>query len=1237
MAEEHFVPGVDGAASDAMLKVGRFFTKWDQTDDGRAVFREGGRKGDIFYRDRWSHDKVVRSTHGVNCTGSCSWKVYVKDGIITWESQQTDYPSVGPDSPEYEPRGCPRGAAFSWYTYSPTRVRFPYARGVLVEMYREAKARLGDPVLAFAEIAADPDKRRRYQQARGKGGLVRVSWQEAIEIAAAAHVNTIKTYGPDRCAGFSPIPAMSMVSHAVGTRFIQLIGGVMTSFYDWYADLPVASPQVFGDQTDVPESGDWWDARYLMMWGSNVPVTRTPDAHWMAEVRYRGTKVVTVSPDYADNTKFADEWLPAQAGTDAALAMAMGHVTLKEFFVDRQVPFFTDYVKQYTDLPFLVRLEKRDDGALTPSKFLTARDIPAESGAEDAAFRTVLFDKKAGRPAVPNGSMGFRYSGSGEGRWNLDLEGMEPALSLREVSGESAEILLPCFEQADGTGSVLRRGVPVIEVEGQLATTVFDLMLAQYGVGREGLPGEWAAGYDDASTPYTPAWQEEITSVPAQACIRVAREFARNAEQSRGRSMIIMGAGICQWFHGDTTYRAILALVMLTGCMGRNGGGWAHYVGQEKTRPITGWVSLANALDWSRPPRTMIGTGYWYMHTDQWRQDGYSADALKSPLSTGALDGLHTADAIAQSARLGWMPFYPQFDRNPLDLADEAEAAVAAGTAKDTPSYIAGALKSRTLNPAIEDVDAPENWPRTLVLWRSNLFGSSAKGNEYFLRNLLGTHNNVLGEDHAEGLKPTNVKWHEQAPEGKLDLLVSADFRMTSTTLLSDVVFPAATWYEKHDLSSTDMHPFVHAFTPAIDPPWETKTDFDTFHLLAREFSKMAKTHLGIRRDLVSVPLQHDTPGQLAQPGGTVRDWRKPDIPAVPGQNMPVFSVVERDYTTIADKLAAVGPLADKLGFTVKNVTYKLAGPLQRLSHSNGVMLGGAADGRPAMDTDAKMAEAILAFSGTTNGALSVQGFKDLEIRTGRKLADLSEGSEEKFITFAQTQAAPVPVITSPEWSGSETGGRRYAPFTINIERLKPFHTLTGRMHFFLDHDWITDIGEALPIYRPPLDMHRLFGEPKLGRNGQLEVVVRYLTPHSKWSIHSEYQDNLLMLSLSRGGPTVWMSPADADSIQVRDNDWVECLNINGVLVARAIVSHRMPAGVVYVHHAQERTIDVPKSEATGRRGGIHNSVTRLLVKPSHLIGGYAQLAYAFNYLGPTGNQRDMVATVRRRSQEVQY
>ena len=239
------------------------------------------------------------------------------------------------------------------------------------------------------------------------------------------------------------------------------------------------------------------------------------------------------------------------------------------------------------------------------------------------------------------------------------------------------------------------------------------------------------------------------------------------------------------------------------------------------------------------------------------------------------------------------------------------------------------------------------------------------------------------------------------------------------------------------------------------------------------------------------------------------------------------------------------------------------------------------------------MAEAILALSATTNGRLAVEGFRELERRTGTRLADLAEGSEEKRIAFADTQARPVPVITSPEWSGSETGGRRYAPFTVNVERDKPWHTLTGRMHFLLDHDWMHEMGETLPTFRVPLDMSRLFAEPTIG---------------------------------------------DADVISVRDNDWVEAHNRNGVMVLRAIVSHRMPAGTVFVYHAQERVVNVPKTERSGRRGGIHNSLTRIMVKPTHLIGGYAQLSFAFNYLGPTGNQRDEVTVIRRRaSQNVEY
>ena len=149
-------------------------------------------------------------------------------------------------------------------------------------------------------------------------------------------------------------------------------------------------------------------------------------------------------------------------------------------------------------------------------------------------------------------------------------------------------------------------------------------------------------------------------------------------------------------------------------------------------------------------------------------------------------------------------------------------------------------------------------------------------------------------------------------------------------------------------------------------------------------------------------------------------------------------------------------------------------------------------------------------------------------------------------------------------------------------------------MHFFLDHDWMHELGEAMPIYRPPLDMHQLFGEPRLGPDGAEQVTVRYLTPHSKWSIHSEYQDNLLMLSLSRGGPTIWMSPQDAAAIGVRDNEWIEAVNRNGVLVAPGD-RHRTgcPRALVYMYHAQERVVDVPIAQTSGRRGGIHNSLTR--------------------------------------------
>ncbi|AGF72217.1 nitrate reductase subunit alpha [Corynebacterium halotolerans] len=1233
-----------------LFKFGSFLRKGDTGPGGQQLFLQGGRQADVFYRNRWSFDKMVRSTHGVNCTGSCSWKVYVKDGVITWESQAVDYPTTGPDMPDYEPRGCPRGASFSWYTYSPTRIRYPYARGALVDLYREAKRRLGDPVLAWREIVEDPDKRESYVSQRGKGGLIRISYEEAIEIAAAAHVYTIREYGPDRIAGFTVIPAMSQVSYGAGTRFLQTIGGVALSFYDWYADLPPASPQTFGDQTDVPESGDWYNSAYLMMWGSNIPVTRTPDAHFMTEVRYKGTKVVVVSPDFADNTKFADEWMRIAPGTDAALAFAMGHVILSEFHVGRQTPYFMNYMRKYTDAPFLISLDEHGDGTYTPGKFLTASQLSdtALSSTANATHRLLTMEPD-GRVVDPGGTVADRHGEDGVGKWNLRQDGVDSVMSIAETDTfGTAEVLFPRFdltpdpEDVDGTGPIgagtVHRGVPVREVDGKKVTTVFDIMLAHYGVNRPelNLPGEWPTDFHDASTPGTPAWQEELTGVPANAAIRIGREFAQNAVDSQGRSQIIMGAGVNHYFHADNIYRTFLALTSMCGTQGVNGGGWAHYVGQEKLRPINGWTQYAMALDWQRPPRQMITTGFFYLATDQWRYDNSKASRLASPLANrGAVGDKSMSDTLIESMKRGWMPSFPQFNRNPLLLADEAAA-----KGVDVRDHIVDELSSGNMKFAAEDPDAPENWPRILLNWRTNIMGSSAKGTEFFLRHLLGVDSDASAEELAAHERPESLVWRDEAPKGKLDLMLATDFRNTSTTLHSDILLPAATWYEKNDLSTTDMHPFIHAFNAAIDPPWEARSDFEVFRDLAQVFSRLAERWLGTQTDVIAAPLGHDSPDELNMPNGIVPDLDTEGL--VPGKTMAKLIPVERDYTKVFEKWTHLGPLTGEKGSGVHGTSYDMSKQVEELALINGTSETVSAGERPELTTSTKVIEMILHLSGVSNGEVAAEGFKNQGDRVGTDMSDLVADTKGTRITWDVVKERPAEVITSPEWSGDKRNRRRYTAFSINIEYDKPWHTLSGRMHYYLDHDWYLDYGEALPVFRPPLDRLHLNGELNPGElvkgdSGDPEVTVRYLTPHNKWSIHSQYFDNLHMLSISRGGQVIWMSDKDAGKLGIADNDWIEAYNRNGVVSARAIVSHRIPEGTVIMNHAQERTTGTPLNERTGRRGGSHNSLTRIMIKPVHVAGGYGHLTYGFNYIGPTGNNRDEVTRIRRRSQEVQY
>ncbi len=1106
------------------------------------------------------------------------------------------------------------------------RVKFPYIRGDLYELWKTERNLGKDPVEAWESIQIDPEKRQQIVQARGKGGFVRTDWKEVCQIIASSIIYTIKKYGPDRVVGFSPIPAMSMVSYAGGARFLSLLGGTLLSFYDWYADLPPASPQVWGEQTDVPESADWYNTKYFIIWGTNLPQTRTPDAHFMVEARYNGTKVVGVSPDYAEYEKFADLWLPARAGTDGALAMAMTHVILKEYYVKQQTPYFNDYVKQYTDLPFLVLLNKHGE-EYRSDRFLRASDINGQHKLGE--WKTVVWDENTNELEVPNGSQGFRWDKGSN--WNLKLEKedgtqINPNLSFIDQSDEVTQVTFPYF--AEEEGGAVSRGVPVKYIQDKdgnelTVTTVYDLMMAHVGVDR-GLPGDYPTSYEDEK-PYTPAWQESITGVNKNHVIKIAKEFADNAARTKGKSMIALGGGSNHWFHSDQIYRSILNLVLLTGSQGVNGGGWAHYVGQEKVRPTEGWNMVSFAGDWGNVPRLQNGTSFFYFATEQFRYES-EIDKKETPWN-GKYHHMHPADANALSARLGWLPSFPQFTQNSIDLVKESREN-GAQDEKEIIDDVVKKIKTGEIDWSIENPDDPRNFPRVFFNWRSNLLGDSGKGHEYFAKHLIGGDSQVM-TDAKNSWQPEEVNVSDVPPEGKTDLFVSIDFRMTSSGLFSDIVLPAATWYEKFDISSTDMHPFIHPFNAAISPPWQAKSDWDSFREIAKVFSELAEEHLPAQEDLVMRPLGHDSEDEIAQVYGKVKDWRKGETEPIPGKTMPNLKVVERDYPNLYQKMTTIGPELKK-GYGGKGVKIPGEDVYEDLKSRLGTSgRKGIGKGNPDLYTDKKAIDAILNMSGATNGKRAIAGWKSMEAKTGQKLTEIAEPREEDDFTLRDLTIQPRTSISTPVWSGLEKDGRRYSPFTVNTEYLIPWRTLTGRQSFYLDHEMMLDYGEGLPLYLPPLNAGPFLKKDKGVEDDGQSLTVRYLTPHQKWGIHTMFTESTPMVQLFRGWQVVWMNEKDAASVGIKDNDFIEVYNRNGVISARAVITYRIPRGMVYMYHAQDRTMGVPGTSINKKRGGTHNSVTRITLKPTHMIGGYSQLSYGFNYYGPTGHQRDTMAVIR--------
>ena len=338
------------------------------------------------------------------------------------------------------------------------------------------------------------------------------------------------------------------------------------------------------------------------------------------------------------------------------------------------------------------------------------------------------------------------------------------------------------------------------------------------------------------------------------------REWAKTAETTGGKCSIIIGAGVNHWYHNNLMYRAGIVCLMLTGCVGKNGGGLNHYVGQEKLAP-DGALGLH---------RLRAGLGEPAAAAER------ALVALRAQRPVALRARVHRVPPGARTRRR-WLKATPSISRSRrcrtagCPSSRSSTRAASRSSAKRAPraptteaeivAHVVERLRSRRSASSRSRIRTrPENWPRIWYIWRGNALMSSAKGHEYFLKHYLGTHTNTIAKERAEG-STKDVVWHD-APEGKIDLIVDLNFRMDTSALYSDIVLPAATWYEKDDLNSTDMHSFIHPLSEATPPAGSRdRTGISSGRSRRRRRSSPCATSRAPVDDLVMTPLAARHPG----------------------------------------------------------------------------------------------------------------------------------------------------------------------------------------------------------------------------------------------------------------------------------------------------------------------------------------------------------------------------------------
>ena len=548
--------------------------------------------------------------------------------------------------------------------------------------------------------------------------------------------------------------------------------------------------------------------------------------------------------------------------------------------------------------------------------------------------------------------------------------------------------------------------------------------------------------------------------------------------------------------------------------------------GRRSCRPQSGWLPLAFALDWSRPPRQQNSTSFFYAHTDQWRYETLDVGEIISPTApAGPWDGA-LIDYNVRAERMGWLPSAPQLETNPLEVAKKAAA-----SGKEPKDYVAGALKSGELKLSCHDPDNPRNWPRNMFVWRSNLLGSSGKGHEYFLKHLLGTSHGVMGKQLGEmgAQKPTDVVWHERGAGRKAR--PAGDARLPHVDHVRLLRHRAADGHLVREERSQHLrHAPLHPSADRRGGPGVGGAQ-RLGDLQGDRQEVLAKSHrrCWASRRIWCSRRSCTTRRPRSPRRSDVKDWKRGECEPVAGKTMPAVTVVERDYPNLYKRFTSLGPLMSKLGNGGKGMAWNTEHEVDFLKRLNGVVTDeGPTKGLPKIDSDIDAAEVILTLAPETNGEVAVKAWASLGGFTGREHTHLAVPKEDEKIRFRDVVAQPRKIISSPVWSGLESDKVCYNAGYTNVHELIPWRTLTGRQQLYQDHLWMRAFGEALCVYRPPIDTRSVKPVIDTKPNGEKQIVLNFITPHQKWGIHSTYTDNLLMLTLSRGGPIVWISEKDA-------------------------------------------------------------------------------------------------------------